>query len=76
MAETLQKVAQATGLAADDSPTYTFPDFDAMPPVDGMPQGCAWGFFDKDGKKDEIGSMRPPSPYSPISPSLSIEHDG
>lgn len=61
MAETLQKIAQATGLA-DPSPTYTFPDFDAMPPVKDMPQGCAWGFFDKDGKKDEIGSTHPLSP--------------
>jgi hypothetical protein len=59
MAERLQnltsRVGQAVGLMSD-SPTYTFPDFDDMPPVPNMPQGNAWGFFDKDGKKDEIGS--------------------
>jgi hypothetical protein len=44
MTESVQKVAgqvgQAIGLV-DDSPTYTFPDFDSMPPVKDMPQGCA-----------------------------------
>jgi hypothetical protein len=33
------------------------PDFDDLPAVDGMPQGCAWGFFDKDGKKDLRGTL-------------------
>ncbi|KAJ4298137.1 hypothetical protein N0V90_006036 [Kalmusia sp. IMI 367209] len=33
------------------------PDFDDLPPVDGMPQGCAWGIFDKDGKKDLRGTL-------------------
>ena len=27
------------------------PDYDNLPPVKGMPKGCAWGIFDKDGKK-------------------------
>jgi len=49
------QVGQAIGLV-DSSPTYKFPDFDDMPSVPNMPQGCAWGFFDKDGKKDELGS--------------------
>lgn len=35
---------------------HKFPAFDELPKVDGEPQGCIWGFFDKDGKKDEIGS--------------------
>lgn len=35
---------------------HPFPAFDELPKVDGQPQGCIWGFFDKDGKKDEIGS--------------------
>jgi hypothetical protein len=34
---------------------YTFPAFDDLPKVDGMPQGSIWGFYDKDGKKDEAG---------------------
>jgi hypothetical protein len=33
------------------------PDFDDLPPVKGMPQGCAWGLFDKDGKKDLRGTL-------------------
>ncbi|RYP77579.1 hypothetical protein DL769_003352 [Monosporascus sp. CRB-8-3] len=36
---------------------YNIPDFDSLPPVAGMPQGCAWGFFDKDGKKDVHGCL-------------------
>ncbi|KAJ4423320.1 hypothetical protein N0V82_002048 [Gnomoniopsis sp. IMI 355080] len=33
------------------------PDFDDLPKVEGMPQGCAWGIFDKDGKKDLLGTL-------------------
>jgi hypothetical protein len=33
------------------------PDFDRLPKVKGMPQGCAWGVFDKDGKKDVLGTI-------------------
>lgn len=33
------------------------PDFDSLPKVEGMPQGCAWGIFDKDGKKDIFGTL-------------------
>ncbi|KAK7701244.1 hypothetical protein SLS57_011809 [Botryosphaeria dothidea] len=33
------------------------PDFDDLPKVEGMPQGCAWGVFDKDGKKDVLGTL-------------------
>ncbi|KAK5454996.1 hypothetical protein LTS15_005716 [Exophiala xenobiotica] len=37
---------------------YThLPDFDSLPKVQGMPQGCAWGVFDKDGKKDHLGCL-------------------
>ncbi|KAK5019083.1 hypothetical protein LTR16_000677 [Cryomyces antarcticus] len=35
-----------------------FPHFDALPKVEGQPQGCIWGLFDKtDGKRDEIGTL-------------------
>ncbi|KAK4138442.1 hypothetical protein BT67DRAFT_446563 [Trichocladium antarcticum] len=34
-----------------------FPDFDDLPKVEGQPQGCAWGIFDKDGKKDVYGTL-------------------
>jgi hypothetical protein len=40
------------GLAGNE---YNFPAFDDLPKVDGMPQGSIWGFYDKDGKKDEVG---------------------
>ena len=33
------------------------PDFDDLPKVEGFPQGCAWGVFDKDGKKDVFGTL-------------------
>ena len=33
------------------------PDFDDLPHVEGMPQGCAWGIFDRDGKKDVFGTL-------------------
>ncbi|KAK8015625.1 hypothetical protein PG991_008513 [Apiospora marii] len=36
---------------------YTFPKFEDLPPVPGAPQGCLWGFYDKDDQKDEIGSI-------------------
>jgi hypothetical protein len=39
--------------------TPQFPAFDDLPKVEGQPQGCIWGFFDKDGQKDEVGSMLP-----------------
>lgn len=32
------------------------PDFDDLPKVEGMPQGCAWGVFDRDGK-DVFGTL-------------------
>lgn len=33
------------------------PSFDELPPVEGMPQGCAWGVFDHDGEKDVFGTL-------------------
>lgn len=34
---------------------YTFPEFEDLPTISGTPQGCVWGMYDKDGKKDEVG---------------------
>ena len=34
-----------------------YPQFDHLPKVDGQPQGCTWGIFDKDGTKDEVGTL-------------------
>lgn len=33
------------------------PDFDDLPKVQDMPQGCAWGVFDKNGEKDLLGTL-------------------
>jgi hypothetical protein len=53
----------------DQDPLYLFPNyyhimaspkipsFDELPKVEGMPQGCAWGIFDKNGKKDHLGTL-------------------
>ena len=38
-------------------PTNPFPAFDDLPKVEGQPQGCLWGFFDKGQKKDEVGTV-------------------
>ncbi|OJJ32595.1 hypothetical protein ASPWEDRAFT_42611 [Aspergillus wentii DTO 134E9] len=37
--------------------TFIFPPFDELPLVPGQPQGCLWGFLDRNGNKDELGSM-------------------
>ncbi|EXJ72888.1 uncharacterized protein A1O5_04036 [Cladophialophora psammophila CBS 110553] len=36
---------------------FDLPEFDSLPPVKGMPQGCAWGLFDQDGKVDRLGCL-------------------
>ncbi|KAI9873333.1 MAG: hypothetical protein M1830_000536 [Pleopsidium flavum] len=33
------------------------PDFKDLPSVQGMPQGCAWGIWDKNGERDHVGSL-------------------
>lgn len=35
----------------------SIPNFDDLPPVEGQPKGFAWGVFDKDGKKDILGTL-------------------
>ncbi|KAJ5960840.1 cyclase [Penicillium vulpinum] len=35
----------------------SLPNFDDLPPVNGMPQGCSWGIFDKGDKKDVLGTL-------------------
>ncbi|KAF4556990.1 Hypothetical protein D9617_1g088720 [Elsinoe fawcettii] len=42
---------------AEESAEYIFPGFDDLAPVQGQPQGCLWGFFDRDGNKDELGTL-------------------
>ncbi len=33
------------------------PDFDDLPKVKDMPQGCAWGVFDQGDQKDVLGTL-------------------
>ncbi|OJJ45224.1 hypothetical protein ASPZODRAFT_152926 [Penicilliopsis zonata CBS 506.65] len=35
---------------------YVFDSFDTTKAIPGTPQGCLWGFYDRDGK-DEVGSI-------------------
>lgn len=35
----------------------SLPQFDDLPGLGEFPRGCAWGVFDKDGKKDRIGTL-------------------
>jgi hypothetical protein len=46
------------------SDRIVFPPFVKLPAVQGQPQGSMWNFFDKDGKKDELGSNLIDFPFS------------
>ena len=57
-------IQNGTEQAANMMPTNGFKapakpllDFKNLPPVKGMPHGCAWGLFDVDGQKDEVGTL-------------------
>ena len=43
--------------AITGTPTHNFPAFDQVAKVEGQPQGCLWGYFDKPGQKDEVGTL-------------------
>jgi hypothetical protein len=36
---------------------FQLPPWKDLPPVKGMPHGCAWGLFDKNGVRDEVGTL-------------------
>lgn len=37
---------------------YTdLPNWDNIPEVPGLPEGCAWGLFDQDGRRDQVGTL-------------------
>lgn len=44
-------------MSSESKTSFNLPDYDDLPPVEGMPKGCAWGLFDKDGKKDVYGTL-------------------
>ena len=52
------------------------PNFDDLPAVPGMPQGCAWGIFDKDGKKDNLGCLNKLTPSIVSSAAATEVRDG
>ncbi|KAK4626333.1 hypothetical protein CLAFUW4_04997 [Fulvia fulva] len=55
-----QKAKERLSAVADTltgQPHFTFPTFDQLPKVEGQPQGCAWGLFDKNGVKDQVGTL-------------------
>lgn len=33
------------------------PSFDDIPTIDGLPKGCTWGLWDRDGVRDELGTL-------------------
>ncbi|KAJ9640577.1 hypothetical protein H2204_003205 [Knufia peltigerae] len=37
--------------------TYVFPRFDDLPTVLDTPQGCLWGFYDRNNEKDQVGAI-------------------
>ncbi|KAJ5438249.1 uncharacterized protein N7458_009247 [Penicillium daleae] len=51
------------------------PSFDELPPVKGMPQGCAWGLFDRHGQKDNLGCLNLLTP-SVVQAALKEAHEG
>ncbi|KAF2681787.1 hypothetical protein K458DRAFT_433559 [Lentithecium fluviatile CBS 122367] len=50
-----------------------FPAFDDLPRVEGEPQGCIWGIFDKDGNKDEVGTINLLTPSVVLAASREIQ---
>ncbi|KAJ9611196.1 hypothetical protein H2200_004379 [Cladophialophora chaetospira] len=50
------------------------PDWENIPQVPGMPHGCAWGLFDKDGQRDQVGTLNLLTPEIIIKAKDEIEH--
>lgn len=36
---------------------HRLPSYNSIPPVPGMPHGCAWGLWDTPGHKDDLGTL-------------------
>lgn len=52
-----ERLAAIKDAIMNPTSTVKFPSFDELPKVDGQPQGCLWSFFDKNGVKDQIGTL-------------------
>jgi hypothetical protein len=44
-----------------------------MPAVPGMPHGCAWGLFDRNDVKDEVGTINLLQPSTIVNASKEIK---
>lgn len=49
------------------------PSFKDMPPVAGMPHGTAWGLFDKNGERDDCGTLNLLTPDNTLEASKEIK---
>lgn len=36
---------------------HDLPTFDDLPLVRGLPKGCTWGLWDREGVQDELGTL-------------------
>lgn len=57
MLQKAQERLSAVGATLTGQAHFSFPSFDQLPRVEGQPQGCLWGIFDKPGQRDEIGTL-------------------
>ncbi|KAJ9667946.1 hypothetical protein H2201_001751 [Coniosporium apollinis] len=55
--KTAQNRLSALASTLTGGSSQVFPAFDDLPKVEGQPQGCIWGLFDTEGKKDEVGTL-------------------
>lgn len=47
-------------------PHQKLPNYDEIPPVEGMPHGCAWGLWGNKGETDQLGSLNLLTPENTI----------
>ncbi|RFU74116.1 cyclase [Trichoderma arundinaceum] len=50
------------------------PAWDDIPEVPGMPKGCAWGLFDRDGQRDQVGTLNLLTPEKILEAKEEIQH--
>jgi hypothetical protein len=53
--------------------TRGLPSWKDMLPVEGMPHGTAWGLFDKDGVRDEVGTLNLLTPETVVNARSEIQ---
>lgn len=54
-------------------PKSDLPKYADLPLVPGMPPGCAWGIWDTDGVKDQIGSLNLLTPENTLQAKKEIQ---